>query len=470
MKEKRSPPTRRHCSALLLLVRLALLDHRGAADAFSWSSSTSIIIRPAAFSDAGKLKPIVSADAKRCSTIINSKYSRITLEASADNNDNDEISNEFKVVNNEQHDVSNLATPPFLSLGYSLAAVMNVAAAMSLLWGSYASKSSIPSSASSASSIRLLSTSHHYWDPTFTSSILSYFLLGAGTCQLLSNITKRSDSQDIHHHQQQQLLLMRQRLTIGTFLFSLIGLFSIPGEASYHYEPLKFATSLALCQLSKLITAVTSFIGWEDTIPGGFGSSSSSRGKNILREITNGVKSTWSTMPISDTHPASFYRTFFIFCTLGNVVLNVPNLVFYLREGVSWCSVPVSSIVSSIGRGCLLSMILFVLKEEHAGRSCGGDDVVVDENDGGLQEVGKMKGSGTFVVLNMLVGLWAVGVGISQGFAGGIPFNLRRAADKFLFGLLFLNNGVLTQLTKMGLIKDRDEIDPDAEPILRIGL
>mmetsp|Transcript_19947 Transcript_19947/g.30042 ORF Transcript_19947/g.30042 Transcript_19947/m.30042 type:complete len:135 (+) Transcript_19947:378-782(+) len=100
------------------------------------------------------------------------------------------------------------------------------------------------------------------------------------------------------------------------------------------------------------------------------------------------------------------------------------------------------------------------------------DDVVVDdENDGGLKEVGKKrKGSGTFVVLNMLVGLWAVGVGISQGFVGGIPFNLRRAADKFLFGLLFLNNGVLTQLTKMGLIKDRDEIDPDAEPILRIGL
>eukprot|EP00985_Skeletonema_marinoi_P000226 scaffold60_cov137-Skeletonema_marinoi.AAC.25 len=154
-------------------------------------------------------------------------------------------------------------------------------------------------------------------------------------------------------------------------------------------------------------------------------------------------------MPISDTHPASFYRTFFIFCTLGNVALNVPNLVFYLREGVSWCSVP----------------------EEHAGRSSGDDVVVDDENGGGLKEVGsKRKGSGTFVVLNMLVGLWAVGVGISQGFAGGMPFNLRRAADKFLFGLLFLNNGVLTQLTKMGLIKDRDEIDPDAEPILRIGL
>lgn len=61
-------------------------------------------------------------------------------------------------------------------------------------------------------------------------------------------------------------------------------------------------------------------------------------------------------------------------------------------------------------------------------------------------------------------------VGISQGFAGGVPFNLRRAADKFLFGILFLNNGVLTQLTKMGWIKDREESDPDADPPLRIGL
>ena len=61
-------------------------------------------------------------------------------------------------------------------------------------------------------------------------------------------------------------------------------------------------------------------------------------------------------------------------------------------------------------------------------------------------------------------------VGISQGFAEGIPFNLRRAADKFLFGTLFLNNGVLTQLSKMGWIKDREAIDPDADPPLRIGL
>ena len=49
------------------------------------------------------------------------------------------------------------------------------------------------------------------------------------------------------------------------------------------------------------------------------------------------------------------------------------------------------------------------------------------------------------------------------------PFNMRRAADKFLFGLLFLNNGVLSLLSKMGVIKKRDVIDPDADPPIRIG-
>ena len=412
MKENRSSSLHRHrCSALLLMIVwwLALLDEE--VDAFA---------SPATFSSCKLNKPpIISASTKKCLVTI-CRHSVIkSLAASTENNEDNDISNEFKVnhgkqevgtddaADAQQHQTSS----PFLSLGYSLAAVMNVAAAMSLLWGSCASKSSISSSdaASASASIQLLSNNYHYWDPTFTSSILSYLLLGAGTCQLLSNITKHSPQNATHEQQhQQQLLQLRQRLTIGTFLFSTIGLFSIPGEASYHYQQqlhhqVKFATSLVLCQLSKLITAVISFIGWEGTIPGGFGSSSITlRGKNILCEITNGIKSTWKTMPISNTHPVSFYRTFFIFVTLGNVVLNLPNLIFYLKEGVNWCSVPVSLIVSSIGRGSLLSMILFVLKEEYASRSISGHDV--DLNDGR-----KVKGPGTFIVLNVLVGLWAWG-------------------------------------------------------------
>lgn len=63
-------------------------------------------------------------------------------------------------------------------------------------------------------------------------------------------------------------------------------------------------------------------------------------------------------------------------------------------------------------------------------------------------------------------------VGIAQGLADGPaqPFNIRRAADKFLFAVPFLNNGILGCLTKMGVIERRDEEDPDADPPFRVPL
>lgn len=417
----------------------------GAVDALALSNNNIIKPPTTTFSYSCKLlklpSPIISASTRCLSN--NNRSSMhptvaISLALAAENNGDNVVSsnNDEFTVNNydepsqvdthhhydpasadaQQHPTTS-SSPPFLSLAYSLAAILNVTAAMSLLWGSCSASStsySYSSAASAPSNNPLLSNNYHYWDPTFTSSLLSYLLLGAGTCQLLSYITKQhpppQDDTTILCGQQQQLLQLRQRLTIGTFLFGTIGLFSIPGEASYHYhnhQKVKLATTFLLCQLSKLITAAISFIGWKDTILPAPSGGSSSRGKNILREIINGLKSTWETMPISNTHPPSFYRTFFILITLGNVVWNVPNLIFYLREmGLkNWCSMPISLIVSSIGRGSLLSVILFVLKEEHASRSSSSS------SDGGRK---KVKGSddGTsllFVVLNMLVGLWAWG-------------------------------------------------------------
>ena len=381
-------PPRRLCSALLL----ALLCNNGASNAFSLSSTK---IRSPNLLPSCKIIPTTST-ARNFPV----KLSTISLAAMSDDGISSSSSDALR-ADDDKHQLHNLqrqSSSPFLSLGYSLAAIMNVAAAMSLIWGSCTSKRSISSSAA-ATSFQLISSNHHYWDPAFTSATLSYLLLGAGTCQLLSKITKQSV-------QEEDQIKLRQRLTIGTLLFSTISMLSFPGEAGYHLlinQEVKFATSLLLCQLSKLVTAATSFIGWEGTISGGFGSSFSSRLKSILREVMNGVKSTSRSLPISDAHPASFYRTFFIFVMLGNVAFNVPNLVFYLKEGVNWFSLPVSTIISSIGRGCLLSTILFVLKEEHASRSSA--DVI---NEGRTKEK-KTKGSEESIVLNMMVGLWAVG-------------------------------------------------------------
>lgn len=61
-------------------------------------------------------------------------------------------------------------------------------------------------------------------------------------------------------------------------------------------------------------------------------------------------------------------------------------------------------------------------------------------------------------------------MGIAQGLINvspAAPFNIRRAFDKFLFAALFLNNGVLSLLSKMNIIQERDTKDPDA---LRVNI
>lgn len=215
-----------------------------------------------------------------------------------------------------------------------------------------------------------------------------------------------------------------------------------------------FGAAFVMTQLAKFVTAFVSFVGWEYSV-GGFGSSSLQRLKNIIGEIGSACLNLYRTYPVTEEKPATFYRTFFIFTMLGNFIFNIPELAFNLKQGGGGIgglfSLPVSLTISSMARLGLLSVVLYVLKD--------------------AAERKRLEGS-TFVKLNMMVGLWAIGVGIAQGLIDGpmMPFNIRRAADKFLFGLLFLNNGVLSQLSKMGIIKKRDEEndDPDADPPLRV--
>lgn len=229
---------------------------------------------------------------------------------------------------------------------------------------------------------------------------------------------------------------------MGTLLFGLIGLWSVPGEVGCNSNFV--LGTLVLNQVTKLLTALVSFIGWEYSA-GGFGTPSY-RTTNIMKEIGNGCKNVWKTLPVSDERPATFYRTFFILVAIFNPLCNIPELYFNLRQGVGLFSLPASLNVSSIARLGLLSVILYVLKD-------GAERNRLDRT--------------TFIKLNMNVGLWALGVGMAQGAQDG--FNIRRAGDKLLFALLFLNNGIISALRKTGLVK-REEQDSDGDPPLRVKL
>lgn len=251
----------------------------------------------------------------------------------------------------------NIPSPPsYLSKGYNLASVLNMVAAMALVANRPTSLSTANAAVSSMKSIGGTATKLVQYQPnllaTFTSGTLTHLLLAAGSCSILSESVKTNRLFTSGTY---------KRLTMGTLMWSLLAMCSLPGEAgckgieasttvgSVATNVTLMGATLLITQFAKFTTAVVSFIGWEYGA-GGFGTSH--RIKNILSEMGKGLKSVWSNMPVSDERPATFYRTFFIL-TLINVFFSLPELSFAFKHA-NLFSLPVSLAISSIARLGLL--------------------------------------------------------------------------------------------------------------------
>jgi hypothetical protein len=326
----------------------------------------------------------------------------------------------------------------FLAAGYQIAAMLNVVTAMSLAYNYPNPTMNAASilSTTGATSSNLLTRYQPKLLATYAAGTLGHLFLAGGSCHVLAESarTKRLFTSDTY-----------KRLTFGTLVFGLISLWSLPGEVGCNST---FGTgvivTMVAAQITKFVTALVSFVGWEYSA-GGY--ETGNRVRNSFNEIYKGCKRVWKSLPVTDKRPATFYRTFFLLVTIFNPLCNIPELTFNLRQCVGLFSLPVSLNISSIARLGLLSVILYVLKD--------------------AAERDRLNGS-TFIKLNLSVGLWAFGVGIAQGFGNG-DFNVRRAADKLLFAVLFLNNGIISILQNMSLMQ-RENPDSGGEPPLRVNL
>ncbi len=267
--------------------------------------------------------------------------------------------------------------PSFLSFGYNVAAFLNVIAAVALIFNTptAVSAASVSTSAGATDTAALLNRYQPTIFGTYVAGCLGHLLLAGGTCQILAESvrTNRLFTSDTY-----------KRLTMGTMLFGTLGLLSIPGEAGCN--AFMSAGVFTVTFLAKLVTAIVSFSGWEYAADG-FGDAFR-RMKNISIEIFSGCRSVWNTLPVTEERPATFYRTFFIFIILGNIAFNFPQMFYNLKQGAGLFSLPISLTISSIARLCLLSTVVYVLKD--------------------ASERKRLEGT-TFIKLNTIVGLWAIG-------------------------------------------------------------
>ena len=314
------------------------------------------------------------------------------------------------IIQKNDSNIISTQPPKFLSLGYKIASITNIISGLLLLVNIPTIQSvAISSFSSSISSVdaatQLLSSSTRYQPnllATYTAGTLGYLFLSGGVCNILSNATKAKVS---NSNSSCRLYTSDtyKRLNKGILLFSIMGLFSIPGEAGCllfsanndNKMNMMFGiVAFITIQLTNLLTATTSFIGWECSVPNGFGVSRKDRIKNMFNEVGKGLKNIYNNFPVTEQRPATFYRTFWIILSIGNLMFNIPELIFNIQQlllggvGTSSLFLPVSLTMSSIARLGLLSFILYVLKD--------------------AAERKRLEGT-TFIKLNMMVGLWAVG-------------------------------------------------------------
>ena len=376
--------------------------------------------------------------------------------------DTDSTSNIDETDDTKSNDVDVAFSPPmYLASGYKLATITSILSGLLLLVniGTISSISTSPSSILSSTSKDIaMQPKIQNLIPKFTAGSLGYLILSSGVCNILSNCISNNTDRLYTSN-------TYKRLNLGILFFGMSGLFTFPAEAVLLLSSTSSSninnnammggmSALLTMQLTKFITTFTSFVGWENSV-GGFGTTRNERIKNIFKEIYKGLKQVRNDYEVTEERPATFYRTFWILITIGNILFNIPELVFNVQQNGGLLgglfSLPVSITLSSTGRLGVLSFILYALKDA-AERKRFEDK--------------------TIIILNMIVGLWAFGVGIAQGLVNSTPtnpFDIKRAADKLLFGILFLNNGILSLLTKMGIISKGDEpIDAD-DPPLRIG-
>lgn len=211
-----------------------------------------------------------------------------------------------------------------------------------------------------------------------------------------------------------------KRLNLGLFAFMVVGLFAIPGEAGFLPSAIGAMVISVLLTVLRLYGAALAWKGWEH----GVGDSSLNK---LWSEFVNGTREMIKGLRVQDQKKALTYRNMLVLIVFGTISSFFDGIFIlrYMKE-FNRSLFDVTLKLSAVGRLLMISTMIYSLKD--------------------AAERDRLTGT-TFIQLNVLVGTWAVLVGLGQAvFPFGFAAN--HGVEMFAFGLPFLIKALKSQKEK----------------------
>ena len=231
------------------------------------------------------------------------------------------------------------------------------------------------------------------------------FALAAGLCHVLQGAATHDRlSSDTY-----------KRLNIGLLGFCALGLAAVPGEGAFMNSATHALVVTMLLTFIKLFGTVLSLMGWKRgiQIDGGMKACTPNR---MLRELVTGTKETVQGLKIGSNKKALTYRNCLLLVTMGilsSFMEGLFNIRYQNEFRRTWFEISLQW--SAVSRLFMISTMIYSLKD--------------------AAERDRLAGT-TFIQINIMVGFWALVVGLGQAVYP-LGFAAYRGVEMFAFSLPF---------------------------------
>lgn len=231
------------------------------------------------------------------------------------------------------------------------------------------------------------------------------FALAAGLCHILQGATSHDRlTSDTY-----------KRLNVGLLGFCGMGLVAVPAEAAFMNSAINALAVSFLLTGVKLYGTALALVGWKQGVLND-GAVITFAPKRMFQELVDGTRETAKGLKVQSSKKALTYRNCLLLVCVGIVSSFMEGLfnIRYQKEFTrTWFEISLQW--SAVSRLFMISTMVYSLKD--------------------AAERDRLTGT-TFIQLNILIGIWAVAVGLGQAIYP-LGFAAYRGVEMFAFSFPF---------------------------------